>query len=190
MSRFRSIVMLLLQCGSTRWESWLSSEAEPSVWLPAESDLLGVNFIGRDAYGGRDILVALALLRVSEAPELRDTVRSGLSTPSLLEPRPFMPDPTLHRAPDECTSTRSSGPGSIGSAAPARGCGTASGGSLWMLRRRGSSTGLTRVPLKPAVTSRDLLLARSLAFQPFDDFLRANTHWRSLVLEGGFVPDG
>jgi hypothetical protein len=61
--------------------------------------------------GDRDLLVALALLLVSEAhdlteieatyqglsPELRYTVRSGLSTLSLLEPRLSMPDPTLHR---------------------------------------------------------------------------------------------
>ena len=31
------------------------------------------------------------------SPELRYTARSGLSTLSLLEPRPSMPDPTLHR---------------------------------------------------------------------------------------------
>lgn len=61
--------------------------------------------------GDRDLLVALALLLVSEAsdlaeiealyrglsPELRYMVRSGLSTLSLLEPRLSMPDPTLHR---------------------------------------------------------------------------------------------
>jgi hypothetical protein len=61
--------------------------------------------------GDRDLLVALALLLVSEAhdlteiealyqglsPELRYTARSGLSTLSLLEPRLYMPDPTLHR---------------------------------------------------------------------------------------------
>ena len=28
------------------------------------------------------------------------------------------------------------------------------------------------------------------AFQPFGDFLRPNAHWHSLVLEGGFAPDG
>ena len=61
--------------------------------------------------GDRDLLVALALLLVSDAadlteieaqyhglsPELRYAVRSGLSTLSLLEPRRGMPDPTLHR---------------------------------------------------------------------------------------------
>jgi hypothetical protein len=61
--------------------------------------------------GDRDLLVALALLLVSEtadlaeteaqycllSPEMRYMVRSGLSTLSLLEPRLFMPDPTLHR---------------------------------------------------------------------------------------------
>jgi len=61
--------------------------------------------------GDRDLLVALAVLLVSEAhdlteiealyqglsPELRYTARSGLSTLSLLEPRLYMPDPTLHR---------------------------------------------------------------------------------------------
>ena len=37
-----------------------------------------------------------------------------------------------------------------------------------------------------------LLLTSSLiiAFQPFGDFLRPNAHWHSLVLEGGFAPDG
>lgn len=29
-----------------------------------------------------------------------------------------------------------------------------------------------------------------IAFQPFGDFLRPNAHWHSLVLEGGFAPDG
>jgi hypothetical protein len=61
--------------------------------------------------GDRDLLVALALLLVSGesdlieivavyqglAAELRYTVRSGLSTLSLLEPRLHMPDPTRHR---------------------------------------------------------------------------------------------
>jgi hypothetical protein len=61
--------------------------------------------------GDRDILVALALLLVSDqsdlaeletlykslAPDLRYTVRSALSTMSLLEPRLHMPDPTPHR---------------------------------------------------------------------------------------------
>jgi hypothetical protein len=61
--------------------------------------------------GDRDLLVALALLLVSDAgdlteieaqyrelsPELRYAARSGLSTLSLLEPRLHMPDPTLHR---------------------------------------------------------------------------------------------
>jgi hypothetical protein len=61
--------------------------------------------------GDRDLLVALALLLVSEAhdleeietlyhglsPELQYTARSGLSTLSLLEPMLSMPDPTLHR---------------------------------------------------------------------------------------------
>ncbi len=61
--------------------------------------------------GDRDLLVALALLLVSEesdfteiellykglAPDHRYTVRSGLSTLSLLEPRMHMPDPTHHR---------------------------------------------------------------------------------------------
>jgi hypothetical protein len=148
------------------------SEDEPSVWLPQESALIEVNFIGWDARGARagetyvfeddelpllvfghlsllrpgrtltidnlpiplprpaglmleklltdrsgekgdrDLLVALALLLVSEAddlieieaqyhglsPELRYAVRSGLSTLSLMEPRRDMPDPTLHRA--------------------------------------------------------------------------------------------
>jgi len=62
--------------------------------------------------GDRDLLVALALLMLSEesdlteieelykelSPELRYTARSGLSTLSLLEPVRDMPDPTLHRA--------------------------------------------------------------------------------------------
>ncbi len=61
--------------------------------------------------GDRDLLVALALLLVSEesdfaevellykglAPDHRYAVRSGLSTLSLLEPRMHMPDPTRHR---------------------------------------------------------------------------------------------
>ncbi len=61
--------------------------------------------------GDRDLLVALALLLVSEesdlmeveaqyrglAPDLQYAVRSGLSTLSLLEPRLQMPDPTRHR---------------------------------------------------------------------------------------------
>ena len=61
--------------------------------------------------GDRDLLVALALLLVSEesdlteveaqyrdlTPDLRYAVRSGLSTLSLLEPRLHMPDPTRHR---------------------------------------------------------------------------------------------
>ena len=61
--------------------------------------------------GDRDLLVALALLLVSEEndliefeaqyrgvnPDLRYAVRSGLSTLSLLEPRLAMPDPTRHR---------------------------------------------------------------------------------------------
>lgn len=61
--------------------------------------------------GDRDLLVALALLLVSEehdfrevetlyrglSPELRYTARSGLSTLSLLERTPSMPDPTPHR---------------------------------------------------------------------------------------------
>jgi hypothetical protein len=62
--------------------------------------------------GERDLLVALALLLVSEStdlaeleilyrelnPEHRYAVRSGLTTLSLLEPRLQMPDPTSHRA--------------------------------------------------------------------------------------------
>ena len=62
--------------------------------------------------GDRDLLVALALLLVCEAndlaeievtyralpPEQRYAARSGLSTLSLLEVRPSMPDPTPHRA--------------------------------------------------------------------------------------------
>ena len=146
-------------------------EAEPSVWLPEDADLIEVNFIGWDnggtragetyvfeddelpllvfghlsllrpgksitiedlsiplprpaglileklvtdrsgEKGDRDLLVALALLLVSEtadlaeteaqyrllSPEMRYMVRSGLSTLSLLEPRLSMPDPTLHR---------------------------------------------------------------------------------------------
>jgi hypothetical protein len=62
--------------------------------------------------GERDLLVALALLLVSKAedlielevlyrglrPEYRYTVRSSLSTLSLLEPRSQMPDPTSNRA--------------------------------------------------------------------------------------------
>lgn len=148
------------------------SEEEPSVWLPLNTDLIEVNFIGMDARperagetyvledselpllvfaylsllrpgkilniegivvpvprpagllleklltdrsgtkGDRDLLVALAVLLVSESsdleelqmlyrglsPELRYTARSGLSALSLLEPRIQMPDPIPHRA--------------------------------------------------------------------------------------------
>jgi len=148
------------------------SDEEPSVWLPADADLIEVNFIGMDTRGeragetyvfedeelpllvfgqlsllrpgktltiddlriplprpsgllleklltdrggekgDRDLLVALALLLVCEAndlaeievtyralpPEQRYAARSGLSTLSLLEVRPSMPDPTPHRA--------------------------------------------------------------------------------------------
>lgn len=62
--------------------------------------------------GDRDLLVALAVLLVSEpsdleelemlyrglSAELRYAARSGLSALSLLEPRVQMPDPTPHRA--------------------------------------------------------------------------------------------
>ena len=61
--------------------------------------------------GDRDLLVVLGLLFVCTAPDLqelvevfcalsdeeRHTVRSALSTLSLIEPRPQMPDPTPHR---------------------------------------------------------------------------------------------
>jgi len=62
--------------------------------------------------GDRDLLVALALLLLADAedlgeleslyvglaPDLRYSLRSGLSMLSLLEPRSHMPDPTPHRA--------------------------------------------------------------------------------------------
>lgn len=148
------------------------SYEEPSVWLPTDTDLIEVNFIGMDSLGehagetyvveddelpllvfgqlsllrpgktliiddlriplprpsglileklltdrsgekgDRDLLVALALVLVCEAkdlteievmyealpPEHRYAARSALSTLSLLEARPSMPDPAPHRA--------------------------------------------------------------------------------------------